>query len=205
MGEARNETGALVTFLKKFDEQLLQGIQSAGSTEQALDLVMDRMGRTADQTDRAALAAAAFSRSGLVLTNMVKGGAAGLNEMRQEARDLGIVMDEHLIRNSEKANDELEKLTRVLKVQFMAAAIGLAPEIAKVAGQTTNWWKANQELVKTNVAEWAKKIKDTILGIKAIYESNTELFGTAGYGILGRVVFGGWGPCWHYLRYLFHR
>jgi len=101
VGEARNETGALVTFLKKFDKQLLSNIQNAGSTEEALNLFMDRMGRTADQTDRAALAAAAFSRSGLVLTNMVKDGAAGLEKMRQEARDLGIVMDEQLIRQSE--------------------------------------------------------------------------------------------------------
>lgn len=169
VGEARNETGALVTFLKKFDEQLLKNIQNAGSTEEALNLFMDRMGRTADQTDRAALAAAAFSRSGLVLTNMVKDGAAGLEKMRQEARDLGIVMDEQLIRQSEKANDEIEKLTRVLKVQFMSAAVGLAPEIAKLAENTTNWWKANQDVVKQDVAGWVSGVTEAIkIGIKPL-------------------------------------
>ena len=147
VGEARNETGALVTFLKKFDEQLLKDIQTAKSTEEALDLVMKRMGRTASQTDRAALAAAAFSRSGLVLSNMVKDGADGLARMRQEARDLGIVMDEKLIRESERANDELEKLTRVLKVQFMSAAASLAPEIARMAESTTKWLRSNNDLI----------------------------------------------------------
>lgn len=191
VGEARNETGALVTFLKKFDEQLLKDIQTAGSTEEALNLFMDRMGRTADQTDRAALAAAAFSRSGLVLTNMVKDGAAGLNRMRQEARDLGIVMDEQLIRESERANDELEKLTRVLKVQFMSAAIGLAPEIAKLAQHTTDWWKANQGLVKTDVAAYAEKIKRTIIEIKDVYDAMPAgVIGPAGAGLIGTILLG---------------
>lgn len=160
VGEARNETGALVTFLKKFDEQLLKNIQSSGSTEEALNLFMDRMGKTANQTDRAALAAAAFSRSGLVLTNMVKDGAAGLEKMRREARDLGIVMDEQLIRQSEKANDEIEKLTRVLKVQFMSAAVGLAPEIAKIAKSMTDWYKVNQDIVKQDVVGWMNAITE---------------------------------------------
>jgi len=195
VGEARNETGALVTFLKKFDEQLLKDIQTSRSTEEALDLVMDRMGRTASQTDRAALAAAAFSRSGLVLSNIVKDGAAGLVRMRQEARDLGIVMDEKLIRESERANDELEKLTRVLKVQFTSAAAGLAPDIAKIAQYTTDWWKANQNLVKTDIAGYVQKTKDSLISIKNFYDSfPDEVIGAAGYGIAGRVMFGSWGP-----------
>lgn len=189
VGEARNETGALVTFLNKFDEQLLKNIQTSGSTEEALDLLMDRLGRTASQTDRAALAAAAFSRSGLVLTNMVKDGAAGLAKMRQEARDLGIVMDEQFIRQSEKANDEIEKLTRVIKVQFMSAAVGLAPEIAKLAENTTNWWKANQDLVKTEVAGYLNKTKDAILAIKGIYDSLPEgIGGPAGVGLVVGII-----------------
>lgn len=191
VGEARNETGALVTFLKKFDEELLSNIQNSESTEEALDLVMTRMGQTANQTDRAALAAAAFSRSGLVLTNMVKDGAEGLDRMRQEARDLGIVMDEQLIRQSEKAVDELEKLTRVVKVQFMSAAVGLAPEIAKLAENTTNWWKANQELVKSDVAAFAGKIKDTIIEIKNIYDALPDgIIGPAGIGLIGAILLG---------------
>jgi len=191
VGEARNETGAMVTFLKKFDEQLLRNVQSSQSTEEALDLVMTRMGQTANQTDRAALAAAAFSRSGLVLSNMVKDGAVGLMRMRQEARDLGIVMDENLIRNSEKANDEIEKLTRILKVQFISAVAGLAPEIVKLGQHTTGWWKANQNLIKEDVAGYATKIKNVILEIKDVYDSMPEgVVSAAGYGLIGSMLFG---------------
>jgi len=162
VGEARAGTGAMITFLKQFDENLLKNIQSSKSTDEALNLVFKRMGQTASATDKAALANAAFGRSGLTMVNMVKDGAAGLAKLRQEARDLGIVMDDHLIRSSERANDEIEKLTRVLKVQFMSAAIGLAPEIARIAQSTTDWWKANQNIVKQDVAGWVRGITEVI-------------------------------------------
>ena len=169
VGEARAGTGAMITFLKQFDENLLKNIQSSKSTDEALNLVFKRMGQTASATDKAALANAAFGRSGLTMVNMVKDGAAGLAKLRQEARDLGIVMDDHLIRSSERANDEIEKLTRVLKVQFMSAAIGLAPEIARIAQSTTDWWKANQNIVKQDVAGWVRGITEVIkIGIKPL-------------------------------------
>ena len=191
VGEARSDTGAMITFLEKFDATLLKNVQSAKSTDEALDLVFKRMGQTASATDKAALANAAFGRSGITMVNMVKDGAAGLAKLRQEARDLGIVMDDHLIRASERANDEIEKLTRVMKVQFMAAAAGLAPEIARIAQSTTDWWKANQELVKTDVARYANEIKNTILEIKGVYDSLPEgVVGAAGAGIIGRILFG---------------
>ena len=94
VGEAQQGTGALTTFLRKFDQKLLSNIKQAGSTEDALRLLFDRMGRTADQTDRAALASAAFSRAGIGMTNMVKSGSAALKRMRQDARDLGIVLNQ---------------------------------------------------------------------------------------------------------------
>lgn len=118
VGEARQNTGPLVTFLKKFDQTLLKNIQTARTTDQALELVFNRMGQITNQTDKAALANAAFSRSGIALTVMVKDGAAGLAKMRQEAQDLGIVLNDKVIRDSEAANDALTKLSATLKSSF---------------------------------------------------------------------------------------
>jgi len=185
VGEAKAGTGAMITYLKKFDEQLLSNIQKSKSTDEALDLVFKRMGQTASATDKAALANAAFGRSGITMVNMVKDGAEGLIRLRQEARDLGIVMDEQLIRQSEKANDELEKLTRVIKVQFMSAAVGLAPEIAKIAKHTTDWWKANQEVVKQDVVGWVKGVTEAVrIGIKPL-QAWADLWKRIGYKVGG--------------------
>ena len=196
LGEARTGTGTLVTFLKKYDEQLLANLQHAKSTDDALNIIYNAMGKAADSADRAALANAAFGRSGIAMTVMVKDGAAALAQLRQEARDLGIVMSDDMIRNAEKANDEMSKLTQVVKIQFMNAVVGLAPEIAKVAEQTTNWWKANQNLVKAEVAEYAVKIKDALADIWKLvsYDPAILEWGIVGLAIGGKkwgVVVGG--------------
>lgn len=130
IGELRAGTGPLVTYLNKFDKTLLQNLKSARNTDEALDLVFERMGEVKSATDRAALANAAFSRSGIKMTVMVKDGAAGLAAMKKEANDLGIVMDERVIRNSEKANDAVQKLSQSLKSSFTTAIAANADSIA---------------------------------------------------------------------------
>lgn len=132
LGETRHGTGALTSFLKKYDEQLLSNVKSSKSTDEALNLIFDAMGKTASEADRAALAAAAFGRAGVDMTSMVQDGAEGLNKMRQEARDLGIVIDERLIRNAEIANDRFDTLGWVIKNKAIAALLEFTPEIIKV-------------------------------------------------------------------------
>ena len=181
IGEARSGTGAMVTFLKKYDEKLLDSVTSAKSMDEALKLVFKAMAESTSQTDKAALANAAFGRAGIAMTVMVKDGADGLAAMRQEAQDLGIVMDEDLIRASEKANDELEKLTRVIKVQFMSAAAGLAPEIAKIAQSATDWWKINQQIVIQDVKGWIGGVTDAVkIAIKP-FQIWADLWKTIGF------------------------
>ena len=110
VGELRAGTGSLYTILNKNNKALLEQLQAAGNTDQAFNILMGSMAGMANQTDRAALAAAAFGRGSAKMTIMLKGGIAGLNQMRQEARDLGLVIDDALIRNSEAANDKLSTL-----------------------------------------------------------------------------------------------
>ena len=64
MGEAKAGTGSLSEYLKKTNSALLEQVAAASSTDAALKLIFDAMGNTADASDRAALAAAAFGRSG---------------------------------------------------------------------------------------------------------------------------------------------
>ena len=134
VGEARQETGPLTSYLKKFDEQLLANIRNSSTIEQALDLVFKRMGSLSNAADRAALANAAFSRSGLKLVNMVKNGAGGLQSMREEAQQLGIVLGDVDLRKAEAANDAIEKFSRVIKTTFTQAVIDNADSLTASMG-----------------------------------------------------------------------
>jgi hypothetical protein len=132
LGEAREGTGSLAEFLVKYDKDLLGAVQTTTSAEQALDLVLRKMAETEDQAERAALANAAFGRSGVQLTNILRDGTAGLEDMRREARDLGLVLDEDLLRNAEAANDALTRMERVVGRAIQKLLLELAPLIEEV-------------------------------------------------------------------------
>ena len=138
IGELRTRTSSeLTTALKDFDAQLLRNIKSAGSVEEAIDLVFRRMGEMEDATKKAALAKSVFGRAGIDLVNIVRGEAGALDAMRQHARDLGIVLDEELLRNAEKAKDQLTVLGTVLGANLNKAILEHADTIGDLAERFT--------------------------------------------------------------------
>jgi hypothetical protein len=53
--------------------------------------------------------------------------------MRERARDLGIVLDEHLVRDAERARTELDTLSQVILANLTRAALEAAPVIADLS------------------------------------------------------------------------
>lgn len=186
VGEAKEGVGPLTTFMKKYDDELLRVIVNTKSTEEALALVFKRMGEATEATERAAIANAAFSRSGLVLVNMVKGGKDSLDAMRREARDLGLVINDNLIRNAEKANDQLAIMSSVLKTQLTAALISMSPWITEVgqkfADLARTWAEANSPAGKIKAT--IKELEEELVKLKR--ESETSAFG----GVIDQILFG---------------
>lgn len=132
IGEARADTGSLVEFLAKYDQSMVDALQATKNTDEALDLVLTTMADMENQTDRAALAAAAFGRSGVAMTNIVRDGADGLAAMRDEAQRLGLVIPESMTRQAEAANDALHRMGRIVGVSLDKVLISLAPTIEAV-------------------------------------------------------------------------
>lgn len=60
---------------------------------------------------------------------MIQGGSLAMEELRREARELGIILDEDLIRNSDKASKNLDSLQKMLSAHVTRAIVSLAPEI----------------------------------------------------------------------------
>ncbi len=129
MGEASAGTGALVTFLKAYDQDLLSALESTNSQAEALDVLFAGLEKINSETDRAALLTAAFGRSGVRLNNILREGTAGIEAMRDRARDLGVVFDESLIRQAEVAADRLFEVEQVLSVNFQKVLLQATPTI----------------------------------------------------------------------------
>lgn len=133
VGAARLGTGSLVETLKKVDPAFLQTVRSAGSMDAALDLVLRRLGDMPDHATRAALAVAAFGKSGATLLPIVKDGAAGLEQFKRQALALGLVIDAQLVREAGEANDKLELVARVIKTNLARAVLEATPLVTTLA------------------------------------------------------------------------
>lgn len=123
LGDAKNGTGQLITILGKTDKAFLDQLVSARDTGAALDLYFTKLADTADATQRASLASAAFGRAGVAMVNIVSEGTAGLAEMRQQAEDLGLVMSDKTLKAAEDLNDQIDLLHRAFQTSFDSGII----------------------------------------------------------------------------------
>lgn len=190
IGELRAGTGTLLEFLKKMDPAFAGLVRRAGSTEQALDLLVRKIAELPNQADKAALAAAAFGRSaGVDMTNLVRGGTQALEDMRRKARDLGLVMREDLLRNAETTKDQLTLLATVIKTKVTVEILKLAPEIGRLAERFTEGLPKLIAWVR-QFGEWAgllervapSKLQQVAAAIEAINKAQAQGTGAFGRG-----------------------
>lgn len=161
----------------------------------ALSAVADAMASIQDPTERTALAMKIFGESGAGMLNLLREGSAGMAQMREDARALGIVIDEKLIRQAEDAQTQLDLMSRVISANLSTALINLAPVLVSAAEGVA--WLSQKvreflevgdfQLPELHDAEdlraYAEEIKDyrqeleALNGAKAALENNIEMFG----------------------------
>jgi len=129
LGEAQEGTGVLAKVLDELNIGLTDNEGKFRSTEAVLDDYADAIKNADNEQKQLLLAFKAFDTEGAAMVNTLRAGSEGLNKMRQEARDLGLIMDEELIRTAEETKDQLAILAGVLKTQLSSALIEMAPLI----------------------------------------------------------------------------
>lgn len=137
-GELKAGTGSAYTFLKLYDNELIKTFQNAKTADDGLELLFRVLARVEDHSQRAALAAAFFGRSGAKMTVAVKDGSAALEAQRQRARDLGLVLEEDLLRSAERANDQFTILAKTIGTNLNRALLQVAPELGNLAERLTD-------------------------------------------------------------------
>lgn len=107
--------------------------------------------------EKTALAMQLFGRSGARMIPMLNEGADGLANMRQEARELGLVMGGDALKASEEINDNIDRLGAVTKGLWRGAIAPLLPAINDLVKQFLEWRKANAEIMRQRL--------QTVLGV----------------------------------------
>lgn len=126
--------GEMAENLRRLNPELLQNIQLATTQEQRLRLIADAVRDAKTETEKAAIAVAAFGKVGVKLVQVLDEGAEGFDRAAAKARDLGIVVDRELLESAEKMKDELSIATRVMDLEFSRALIKLVPLLIQIAG-----------------------------------------------------------------------
>ena len=146
LGKARLGIGALEGGLKKGKEELLKNIKATNTINEALDVTFKAMGAAKNQAEKLAIADAAFGTAGLRMTAAFRDGSDAFFRAKKEAEDLGIVIDEDLIRNSEELNDQMTRVSKLMTTQLQAAFLGLAPAISGAAQELIDFIKELKEV-----------------------------------------------------------
>ena len=131
--EAAQGTGEAKDALAQMGIALRDQSGNLRSSEDLLGDVADAFARIEDPAERVRLAFKLFDSEGVALVNLLRGGSDALEEMRERARDLGIVLDEHLVRDAERARTELDTLSQVISANLTRAALEAAPVIADLS------------------------------------------------------------------------
>lgn len=131
--EAAQGTGAAKDAFKELGISLKDSEGNLKASDKLLGEVADRMTKVKDPADRLRLAFKMFDTDGAAMVNVLANGSKGLDEFSQKARDLGVVVDRHVIARSQELSAEFETATRILDLQFKQALVNLAPIMVGIA------------------------------------------------------------------------
>ncbi len=133
----------------------VQALQNL-TPEQQFKLIADRLSKIENPTTRAALAMELLGKSGTRLLPLLKDGAAGIEALQQQARDLGLTISTQSAKDAALLTDTLNILWRTLKQAVFTIGSALAPTLIDLAKRATrvvvvvtNWLTQNKALIVT--------------------------------------------------------
>lgn len=131
VGEAAAGEGAAAKTIEDLGVSLRDANGEFRDQDDILSDAMRQLEGLESSQERAAAAADLFGdRQGPALASAMEAGGDGIDDLRQKARDLGVVMDEDSAEASERFNDSLDDLKQGLMGAVRTAAGDLVPVLA---------------------------------------------------------------------------
>lgn len=159
-------------------------------TVDLMDEFADKLQGVRDPALRARYVLAAFGNVDFV--NVLKGGSQELRRLRQEAHELGYVLDEDTIKQAAKADDELRRLKFTTKGLAYSVGADLLPEVTRIATETRLWLQENRSDLVKNLTATVKNLASVLGFVSRVLLSvmSTTTGTIAVLGTLATVIFG---------------
>lgn len=155
----------LTTAERTFDTLGISTSTATGHLRSADAVFMDAVrsiNALSSETEKAALAQELFGKSGTQLLPLIRSGAAGIAQMREEARRLGITFDDVAAARAAEFNDALTRtkgallgVRNTIAFEFMPTVTGIAEAVngefmdMRTSGELDKWAKQTSETALT--------------------------------------------------------
>lgn len=126
------------------------------ATDELFTDLADALGKLKNPTERAALAIEVFGRNGAELLPLLAEGAEGIERMRQEARDLGLVMGDSA--QAAQFADNLDKVSFFAQSLKHDLGLVLIEGLAPLVDGFLEWVKANRALLKSGIVAFGRAL-----------------------------------------------
>lgn len=136
---------------KAFAQIGVKVTDASGHLRDASDVMEDiaeHFATMPDGADKTALALQLFGKSGAEMIPMLNKGRAGLDELRAQAHELGLVLDQDAIDKSNEFKTSLLQLKLAGQALTYAVGTELMPLFKDAAQAVVEWMRANRELNK---------------------------------------------------------
>jgi hypothetical protein len=133
LGRAQQGSAAQVDLFERLGVQFRNANGSYRSLDEVLKSFSGQVSKLPTVQQRNAVTLEAMGKSAGSLTALLGQGAAGFDALAKEASELGIVMDEDLLRAAGPVNDQLDRMKQILDVQFSSAVARNAKSVLAFA------------------------------------------------------------------------
>jgi hypothetical protein len=189
VSEAMQGTGTAQDALKELGIEVIELSQL--KPEGMFEVLADAIAKVESPTERTRIAMDIFGRSGGALLQMMEGGAAGLQSMRQEADALGMTLDKNMVTKVAEANDAITKVTSRITALTEKLMVYLAPVILDIADNFGAWIDQNRILIGQNMQSTIEGLIAAARGAIPVFTTIWNIFEALGKAI-GWVAFKVW-------------
>lgn len=147
IGDAAEGSKTAIDGFERLGVKILDVNGKVRSTDAIFREVIQAISEIEDPAVRAATGADLMGRGFQKLLPIVNEGAAGFEEMRRQAEEMGIILDEQLIANADEASDKLATMSQIISANLTQALVTLAPLLTSAAEGIASLVKSFNEMV----------------------------------------------------------
>lgn len=194
MDSAKSGTGSAADAFSRLGIEVTNGDGTLRDANEVFLEAVDKLGQVENQTERDALSMDLFGRSAKDLNPLIDAGSEALDQYRQQAHDMGYVLDNETLGALGGIDDNIQMVKNTMDAAKNQIAVALAPVVADITDKFIKWassvdWQKVGRVIGETVEKIGKavkwlidivgqiidKIKTAIDWVKALFSTKIEL------------------------------